>query len=336
MLKRAISCHRLWLPSKNVADIYVEEWSPEYGSSVSSDDALAPAEGDIDPSVEVDGAWEPIAGRDDAVPAVAFVDGIRRVDARLTIDEPSGPVPGICGTFAVGSVVWRRSPPMAVLERVEIDRLAVFLGGSSPALPPLGGRLYYRSESVGGTDPGLLISHFHTQMRRAEAELAVDLARSGYFVVADGPISELAAEQVVGYIKSHRVSYLPEDLAPIIGALGPGERTPLFAMPSYARYSWYLRLAPRRGHSWEGIVRCEAPGPLGLERVKTLADRTAALLPRFASDQHIDPRAPQNLVPIGAMEKQLRRRLGDRDIIYRALRSGFASSQEPVDATNRR
>jgi hypothetical protein len=55
--------------------------------------------------------------------------------------------------------------------------------------------------------------------------------------------------------------------------------------------------------------------------VVVLANRTAALLPRFRSEPHIDPRAPQNLVPIGALERQLRARLGDRDLIYRALRA---------------
>jgi hypothetical protein len=40
-----------------------------------------------------------------------------------------------------------------------------------------------------------------------------------------------------------------------------------------------------------------------------------------ASEPHIDPRAPQNLVPIGALERQLRHRMGDPGLVYRALRS---------------
>jgi hypothetical protein len=51
-----------------------------------------------------------------------------------------------------------------------------------------------------------------------------------------------------------------------------------------------------------------------------LADTTAKLLPRFASSEHKDPRAPQNLYPIGALERELRRRLGDPHLLYRALR----------------
>jgi hypothetical protein len=50
-----------------------------------------------------------------------------------------------------------------------------------------------------------------------------------------------------------------------------------------------------------------------------LADLTATVLPRFASKPHKDPRAPQNLVPIGGLERQLRRRLGDARLIQRAL-----------------
>ena len=68
-------------------------------------------------------------------------------------------------------------------------------------------------------------------------------------------------------------------------------------------------------------MRCEASAQLPLERGRrTIADRTAALLPMVASQPHVDPRAPQNLVPIGALEKELRHRMGDRGIVYRALR----------------
>ena len=45
--------------------------------------------------------------------------------------------------------------------------------------------------------------------------------------------------------------------------------------------------------------------------MRAIADRTAALLPVVGSEPHIDPRAPQNLVPIGALERELRHRMGD-------------------------
>ena len=139
---------------------------------------------------------------------------------------------------------------------------------------------------------------------------------------ADGPLNELAPAQVVGTIKSHRVTYLAPERGAIVAALGVGQRTPLFTIGDYRRYSWYVRLARLPGgHSWTGIVRCEASGHLPAAEVVAIADRTAALLPLVASEPHIDPRAPQNLVPIGALERQLRHRMGDPGLVYRALRA---------------
>ena len=66
-----------------------------YGTPLDQDDALAPAEGSVDPTVEHDD-WAPIEGVDDGVDRIAFVDGVRRVDARLTLDDPApGPTPGL-------------------------------------------------------------------------------------------------------------------------------------------------------------------------------------------------------------------------------------------------
>jgi hypothetical protein len=161
-------------------------------------------------------------------------------------------------------------------------------------------------------------------MRRAEAGLAERLARAGTFVVADGPLYEYTPVAKVGHVKSHRRSYLPGDRAGIVGALGPGERTPLFTVGDgrYRRYSWYLRLARfPGGHSWTGIARGEAAASLGLEQAAALADRTAAVLPLVGSEAHLDPRAPQNLVPVAALERHLRHLLGDAGLVLRALRA---------------
>ena len=42
-------------------------------------------------------------------------------------------------------------------------------------------------------------------------------------------------------------------------------------------------------------------------------------LPRFASRPEHDPRAPQNLLPVGALETQLRHELGDARYIRRLI-----------------
>jgi hypothetical protein len=308
-----------------MARMFVEGWAPEYGAPFDPDEGLAPAEGTIDPSVELTD-WEPLEGVDDGCDRVAFVDGVRRIDARLLLDDPAnGAIPGICGTFAVGATLWHRSERWSEVTDVRVERWAVLAGGHAEELPAVDLEPPYRSTTTASEDPSHLMTELHTRMRRAEGELASTLA-AGAFVVADGPLNKpLAPLGVVGYIKSHRVTYLPIEQNAVIAELAPGQRTPLFTIsadrPDVSRYSWYVRLAMLQGgHSWTGIVRCEASGRLPKDDVKTIADRTAALLPIVASEPHIDPRAPQNLVPIGALERELRHRMGDPGLVYRALR----------------
>ena len=50
-----------------------------------------------------------------------------------------------------------------------------------------------------------------------------------------------------------------------------------------------------------------------------VADATASCLPRLAPSPGRDPRAPQNLLPIGALEGALRRRLGDARLVRRHI-----------------
>ena len=308
--------------------LFVEGWAAEFGASVEPDEDLRAAEGSVDVEVE-DRPWEPIAGVDDDVPKVTFVDGVRRVDARLVLDEASGPVPGICGTYAVGAMAWDRLERRSEVIEAEVVRLAILTGGSIPQLPPLGYGLVFAGMAVPDDDPASLVRALHNAMRRAEAQVAEHLAEGGYFVVADGPLFEYTKTDKMGYVKSHHRAYLAEGQAPILGALGAFERTPLFAIGEgrYRRYSWYIRLIDRAGgHSWSGLARCEASAALGVEVAARLADRSAAVLPLVASQAHVDPRAPQNLTPIAALEKDLKHRMGDAGLVLRALRSALGAA----------
>lgn len=317
--------------------LHVEGWAPEFGSPFETDDSLAD-DGKVDEAVEVDGPWSPIPGVDDGIEVVAFVDGVRRVDARLTIDEPEGPVPGICGTLAVGAVCWDRTVPRSKIERVRVERLAVFGHGKAAPVPVAGPQLAYRSESVPDVDPGALVQRFHGAMRKAEAVLSEELAKQGTFVVADGPINDLSATEKVGYIKTHRAPYLSPVAAGIIARLRTGQRTPLFLIGkggAFPRYSWYFRLAEiSGGHSWTGVVRAEVSSHVDLATARRVADRTTAVLPLVASQPQVEPRAPQNLVPIAALERELKRRLGDRTFIHRALRSAVMTAQPDLGAVS--
>ena len=118
--------------------------------------------------------------------------------------------------------------------------------------------------------------------------------------------------------------------------LGAGERTPVFRLATrWERYSWYARLpalvnaadqsaplALADQSAWHGIVRGEAGSHLEAGEAIDLADRMTATVRRYASSPIKDPRAPQNLVPVGALERLLRHRLGDRELLLRGLRRG--------------
>jgi hypothetical protein len=307
-----------------MARIFVEGWSPEYGTPLDRDEAFAPAEGSVDDTVET-AEWVPRDGVDDHIPTVAFVDGVRRVDARLTLDDPMlGPIPGLCGTLAVGATVWDRTVPRSYVTDEHVERWAVLGGGRAETFPPVDLEPPFATVASPDDDPAGLIRVLHSAMRRAEGHTASRLSAE-HFVVADGPLNELAPQPAIGYIKSHRVAYLEPQRNTVIAALEPGQRTPLFTIADYRRYSWYVRLArPPGGHSWSGVVRCEASGQLSRDEVVVIADRAAAILPLVASQEHLDPRAPQNLVPIGALERALRHRMGDPRLVYRALRAAVA------------
>jgi len=304
-----------------MAQIFVEGWAPEYGAPYDPDDELAPAEGAVDPAVERDD-WSPIEGKDDGESPLTFVDGVRRIDARLTVDDPdAGPVPGLCGSLGVGAVRWDRDRARSEVVEERVERLAVLAEGRSERFPPVDLDPPYRTTRTPAEDPSHLVRHLHTIMRRTEGAVASRLGEDGC-VIADGPLNDLAPKPVVGYVKTHRVTYLDADRNRVVARLRAGQRTPLFTIADYKRYSWYVRLADLPdGHSWTGIVRCEASGALPERDVRALADRTAAVLPLVASRSHLDPRAPQNLVPIGALERRLRHRLGDPGLVYRALRA---------------
>jgi hypothetical protein len=305
--------------------LVVEPWSAEYGGPLDFD--TDPAEA---PEIASgpEGAWEPRPpGPVDVPPVVAFVDGVRRPDARLTVDALDAlPIPGVAGSYAVGAVRWYPHEQRSEFGDVRVERVAVCGEGATIDMPPVGAGLAYASMSSPERSVQSLVQTFHGAMRSAEADLTEDLARAGYLVFADGPINTLSELRKVGYIKTHRVSYLPADLIGIIAALEGGERTPFFRIPDFRRNSWYLRLVPSvDGHAWSGVVRCEVAHAIGDAQTVELADLSAALLPRLASEPYRDPRAPQNLVPIAGLERELRRRLGAAPLIHRFITEAVRS-----------
>ncbi|OHV37569.1 hypothetical protein BCD49_16250 [Pseudofrankia sp. EUN1h] len=150
--------------------------------------------------------------------------------------------------------------------------------------------------------------------------------RADDLLVVDGPLrGRTRLPRTLGFVKTHHTQYLPAAQHAVVGALDRAERTPIFLLnnrrdASWDRFSWYLRLPSRPGAPWAGVARVECRADLALDEAVALADLSQAVLPRFASQEFKDGRAPQNLYPIAGLERALRRRLGDAQLLYRSLR----------------
>lgn len=294
----------------------VETWAPEYGTPVGAE--LIDSEVEPDVGVEVDPRdWRPLLPDVDPVRDVVFVDGVRRVDANVWIDQPDGyPTLGLCATFAAGAV---RCNGGAEVVEAQVER-GLFTGAQgAEAIETRHGT--YQVNPISGSSPEELRLGIQDRMGRLEGRVSAGV-RDAELVVVDGPLSyHRHVPEAVGYVKTQHRHYLPTELRPVLAELPAGRRTPLFLIAhGPAKLSWYLRLT-RSSAPVAGIVRCEVAADRSIGETARLADRVTATLTRFASHEHKDPRAPQNLYPIGGLERELRRRLGDQRLMFRALRT---------------
>jgi hypothetical protein len=303
----------------------IDPWDPAYGAGVETELTQSRVEPDV--TVEMPAAqWAPCDPDPPAVvpDALLFVDGVRRVEARTWIEEPDGnAIPGIFASYAAGAV---RCDGAATIVGVQVGR-GVF--APSKALADVHTRHgRFDAHVAADATPPKLMAALLDCMSELEVRVAERARRAGdELLLLDGPLrNRRHVPHAVGIVKSHDVRYLPPAQDRVVTALGAGQRTPVFRVDAqpFSRHSWYLRLPGPAGGPWAGIVRCEATGALAPEAVVALADVVSAALPRFASEPHKDARAPQNLYPIAGLERELRRRLGDAHLLYRALRTTSA------------
>lgn len=297
----------------------VETWDPAYGVSAdesSLDDASDP----VDLDVEVAAAdWAPrTPDPESAPPAIMFIDGVRRIDARVWLSSADGIVahPGVCATVAAGVV--RSDQDGARIIEARIERGLYTAAPDAGPIVTKHGTYELRPTSGDGDEPLHLAIHNH--MMRLEASLSVETS-GAEIVVFDGPLRGRDAASGIGYVKTQHVQYLPPPQHAVLAQLEASQRCPLFLIGGgFSRWSWYLRLPGPIRHPLSGIVRLELPAIGTADQAIERADLISAMLPRFASEPHKDSRAPQNLHPIAGLERELRRRLGDPLLLERALR----------------
>jgi hypothetical protein len=299
----------------------VDTWDPAYGVSAELE-LDTESDRSVDAEVEVPAReWAPVAvaeRRDNA--RVHFIDGVRRVDAHVWIEGERGSVEGICASVAAGRIL---SVPGqgASLEELLVKRVFATAAESAQTIHTgVGAFELIRTE----TDrPEVLSIAVQDAMAKLELDLAIGApSRSDELLIIDGPLRFTSShEMLIGYVKTHHRRYLEDALHATVRALGVRQRTPVFRINGQRPlWSWYVRLPGVITHPMSGVVRCEVNGGLQLDHVVALADRATVVLGRYASAPHKDSRAPQNLAPIGGLERLLRHRLGDAELVRRSLR----------------
>jgi hypothetical protein len=307
----------------------VDPWDPGYGMAFGEEaeaGTLEESSAELDLNLELPAAeWHPIdPGVTAALPGtLLFLDGVRRIDARVWMHggDPQ-PASGIAASFAAGLVCCDGAAHIA---GVDVQRGLFTANKDAADIVTRHARYPARVANGAGIDQ--LSNALQACLTDAEVQLAMAFRAQHQadddLLIVDGPLrGRTHLDRIVGYIKTHHATYLRGEQAAVVAALRPGQRTPAFTMgTSWRRTSWYLQLPATAGVPWSGVVRLECSADLPRPQVVELADLTARLLPRFASTPHKDPRAPQNLVPIGGLERELRRRLGDQQLLYRSLRA---------------
>jgi hypothetical protein len=319
-------------------DVRLDPWAVEYGGETPGAAQVEEHDEQVDIDVERRAAdWLEIRPKPatDAA-SLIFVDGVRRIESRLIVSRDAQIVHGAIGSFGVGAV--RVTDGRARFAEQELGRVIVFGCGVLPAgAVTLGAGLIHRPISVADDDADAPVRALHAEMRECEARLAAGLAGGDALVIADGPlnIGPHAPGRVVGFVKRLFRLYLQPDQLAVVRGLSPGSRSPVFLVRSadrFSRYSWFVRLgAPLRMESeFTGIVRLEVAEAAGSAEAVRLADALTSLLPRFVPSRARDPRAPQNLTPIGALEQHLRHELGNPRLIQRRLATLLAGGRVNV------
>lgn len=317
----------------------VDSWDPSYGTAIDMQD-LVETTSNVDTTLEAgSSAWAPIEPNTaSSVPStVLFVDGVRRIDARAWIDdidasngESRRAVPGLCASYAAGAVC--ASAEGAHVIACEVRRCLITDAHTAATIQTAAGPYTLRRTALDPAQPPEVSLSNALQRALAEVELTVAVearhqrADEDDLIVVDGSLRGKAhLSRALGYVKTHGVQYLPPEMNAVVAELQPSERTPVFMIGAgWDRYSWYLRLPCQPAGPWAGIVRLEAAPDRSLEDVVGMANMTQVMFGRFASVEYKDGRAPQNLVPIAGLEKQLRHQLGYAPLLYRGLRSAAA------------
>jgi len=301
------------------------------------EDFLEESEEIEDPYVELKD-WRPLQGKECNHINVAFVDGVRRTEHLIYIEDEEGNFSeGVFVSVGAGGILMKHGRLNSMnhsIKGMSIKRFLVLKKGFNI------GESLLRFELEGTAiefsvdfAEGELSPFVNELMSRMESMVAENLYRSHKpeLMITDGTVhysAKLKSLPFVGYVKKHRRRYVPSEETWIFRELKLGERTPLIRLHSqptmegggattFDKFTWYVRISEDEGIS--GIARLEVSAGIGLNRAKELADMSTYIVPKFASTEFTDRRAPHNLLPIKHLENALRKALGSQTLIRRVI-----------------
>lgn len=314
--------------------IALDPWGSEYASQFTVSHEMDNGEAVVQAQEEPveDRPWAPVKPIVTLLPKVtAVVDGVMRTDASAMVMDGDRRALALFSSYGAGAVVINSQVHIA---HDRIQRL--FIAGGNWSDPGdlmitagTGAEMCYHGVSCRADSYEKLREALTTEMRQAEAQVAEAISEEDNLILADGNLTSLRkSSSVVGVIKTIHRMYLAPLKATILQHLQPGERTPLFRVDSgrktdgYSVFSCYLRLTRPQPTElpFAGLVRLEAKASLGPARAVALLDQAAIKVCELASRAPKDPRAPQNLIPVGGLERHLRHRLGDPQLILRGIK----------------
>lgn len=310
--------------------VQLDPWQVEYGTELPLED-VAQADDDI-AALDIElahDAWRPI--RPDQATRLShlvFIDGVRRVEARLIVRRQDRICHGAFGSHAVGAV--RIADAAASFAELRVTRLAIVGAGESIGVAvPVKPNLVYQPLSTADTHPDAPLRALQEDMRIEEERLGRDMANASDALGTDGPLTfeETSRAPVLGYIKRIFKLYLPRE------QIGLYPRSARASEPRSSRcvlagdfrgspgsFAWPIRPpAHPTSPASQGWKFPKWSGP------RRLGDASTAILPHFVPSRWRDPRSPQNLLPIGALEMTLRRQMGDGRLVRRHIETLIAT-----------
>ncbi|OIP69151.1 MAG: hypothetical protein AUK48_14950 [Oscillatoriales cyanobacterium CG2_30_44_21] len=335
-------------------NIRLEPWNIGYDAPVSINPEEIPTSDKVNTEFEFSNSeWQPIrrAIAPELPSQILFIDGRLRIDANFLGRRNDEILYGAFATISVGAVLVDRAINRAKCVATEVTRIIALGGNLTPPVTeipcPVSGRgdlRYDRCLTASTNQPDTPSQIVQSAMLDEELRIAnalslnKEIVTSHALIVRDGPLLYRVYQtpyETIGYVKTMGKAYLKGDNAKVLRSLKVGERTPIFRISNTngSNLSWYLRSGSQDlnykklgYHDLHGIIRIDLDGGLDLVRAKEIADQSTYLIPQYASHPTRDPRAPQNLTPVGALEKELGRRMGSRELIARRLRNFLAIS----------